>query len=126
MKNIRLYPTGRKLKRPGGFYEKFREAWHLLKDEQIAKSESQAHDIPESHETAQEKDLRRFVLLDGVASSAPQGLTSSLTSMGAALSTFLLDKFGVQVDPAHAEEALRNIVKPEEASTNGTKPDSQQ
>src|SRR5439155_7834498 len=28
-------------------------------------------------------------LLDGVASSAPQGLTSSLTSMGAALSTFL-------------------------------------
>ena len=32
--NIRLYPTGRKLKRPGGFYEKFREAWHLLKDEE--------------------------------------------------------------------------------------------
>ena len=46
--------------------------------------------------------------------------------MGAALSTFLLDKFGVQVDPSHAEEALRNIVKPEEAPTNGTKPDSQQ
>jgi hypothetical protein len=33
LKNIRLYPTGRKLKRPGGFYEKFRDAWHLLKDE---------------------------------------------------------------------------------------------
>jgi len=31
LKNIRLYPTGRKLKRPGGFYEKFREAWYLLR-----------------------------------------------------------------------------------------------
>jgi hypothetical protein len=33
LKNIRLYPGGRKLKLPGGFYEKYREAWHLLKDE---------------------------------------------------------------------------------------------
>ncbi len=34
LKNIRLYPTGRKLKRPGGRYECFyREAWGLLKDE---------------------------------------------------------------------------------------------
>ncbi len=61
LKNIRLYPTGRKLKRPGGFYEKFREAWHLLKDEEIAKSESQAHDIPESHEAAQEKNRNALV-----------------------------------------------------------------
>jgi len=32
-KNIRLYPSGRKLKRPGGNYERYREAWDLLKDE---------------------------------------------------------------------------------------------
>jgi len=34
LKNIRLYPTGRKLKRPGGFYERYREAWELLKDKE--------------------------------------------------------------------------------------------
>ena len=33
-KNIRLYPTGRTLKRPGGLYEQYREAWGLLKDVQ--------------------------------------------------------------------------------------------
>lgn len=32
--NIRLYPTGRTLKRPGGLYEQYREAWGLLKDVQ--------------------------------------------------------------------------------------------
>jgi len=31
LKNIRLYPTGRTLKRPGGRFECYREAWHLLK-----------------------------------------------------------------------------------------------
>jgi hypothetical protein len=36
VKNIRLYPTARKLKRPGGRYECYREAWHLLKDENLA------------------------------------------------------------------------------------------
>ena len=35
-KNIRLYPSGRKLKRPGGRYEQYREAWNLLKDENAA------------------------------------------------------------------------------------------
>jgi hypothetical protein len=30
-KIIRLYPEGKRLKRPGGFYEQFREAWHLMK-----------------------------------------------------------------------------------------------
>ena len=35
-KNIRLYPGGRKLKRPGGFYESYREAWQLLKEELTA------------------------------------------------------------------------------------------
>jgi hypothetical protein len=32
-KYIRLYPTGRKLKRGGGLYEQYRDAWRLLKDE---------------------------------------------------------------------------------------------
>jgi hypothetical protein len=32
-KGIRLYPTGKGLKRRGGFYEQYREAWHLLKQE---------------------------------------------------------------------------------------------
>ena len=36
LKNIRLYPSGRKLKRRGGRYEQYREAWHLLKDENAA------------------------------------------------------------------------------------------
>jgi PD-(D/E)XK nuclease superfamily protein len=31
-KNIRLYPSGKKLMRPGGFYEKYRDAWQLMKD----------------------------------------------------------------------------------------------
>ena len=34
LKNIRLYPSGRKLKRPGGRYEKYRDAWGLLKEEE--------------------------------------------------------------------------------------------
>lgn len=33
MKYIRLYPMGRKLKRGGGLYEQYRDAWRLLKDE---------------------------------------------------------------------------------------------
>ncbi len=33
-KIIRLYPEGKRLKRPGGLYEQFREAWHLMKEEQ--------------------------------------------------------------------------------------------
>jgi hypothetical protein len=33
LKNIRLYPMGRKLK-SGGLYEQYREAWGLLKDDQ--------------------------------------------------------------------------------------------
>jgi hypothetical protein len=37
-KNVRLYPGGRKLKRPGGFYESYREAWQLLKQEETAKT----------------------------------------------------------------------------------------
>jgi hypothetical protein len=32
-KYIRLYPTGRKIKRGGGLYEQYRDAWRLLKDE---------------------------------------------------------------------------------------------
>ncbi len=32
-KNIRLYPGNKSLKRRGGFYEQYREAWHLLKQE---------------------------------------------------------------------------------------------
>ncbi len=31
-KIIRLYPADKKLKRAGGFYEQYREAWHLLKE----------------------------------------------------------------------------------------------
>ena len=34
LKYIRLYPTGRTLKHPGGLYEQYREAWGLLKDDQ--------------------------------------------------------------------------------------------
>jgi hypothetical protein len=30
-KRIRLYPGVKRLTRPGGFYEQYREAWHLLK-----------------------------------------------------------------------------------------------
>jgi hypothetical protein len=30
-KSIRLYPASKGLKRRGGFYEQYREAWHLLK-----------------------------------------------------------------------------------------------
>jgi PD-(D/E)XK endonuclease len=32
-KSIRLYPATKRLKRRGGFYEQYREAWHLLKQE---------------------------------------------------------------------------------------------
>jgi hypothetical protein len=32
-KAIRLYPANKRLKRLGGFYEQYREAWHLLKQE---------------------------------------------------------------------------------------------
>jgi len=31
-KIIRLYPADKKLKRRGGFYEQYREAWHLMKE----------------------------------------------------------------------------------------------
>lgn len=32
-KAIRLYPATKRLKRRGGFFEQYREAWHLLKEE---------------------------------------------------------------------------------------------
>jgi len=32
-KRVRLYPATKRLKRPGGFFEQYREAWHLLKQE---------------------------------------------------------------------------------------------
>ena len=38
-KNIRLYPGERKLKRPGGLYEQYREAWHLLLDKEYAEKQ---------------------------------------------------------------------------------------
>jgi hypothetical protein len=31
-KNIRVYPGGKTHNRTGGFYEQYREAWHLLKE----------------------------------------------------------------------------------------------
>ncbi len=39
-KNIRLYPSAKKLKRPGGNYERYREAWDLLKEQSDANSGS--------------------------------------------------------------------------------------
>ncbi|HLZ64244.1 MAG TPA: SPFH domain-containing protein [Ktedonosporobacter sp.] len=65
-------------------------------------------------------------LLDGVTSTTPQGVTGAITSMGTALSTFLLEKVGVQLDPALAEEALRNITRQQETAKDGAKPTSQQ
>jgi hypothetical protein len=46
LKNIRLYPTGRTLKRPGGRFECYREVWHLLKDENLAPIEQMAGSVP--------------------------------------------------------------------------------
>ena len=57
-------------------------------------------------------------LLDGVTSAAPQSITGAIGTMGTALSTFLLEKVGVQIDPTVAEEALRTITKQEPAPKN--------
>jgi hypothetical protein len=61
LKNIRLYPTGRTLKRPGGRFECYREAWHLLKQQKhqvadihgagIQATDIQATDIEQTEET---------------------------------------------------------------------------
>ena len=58
-------------------------------------------------------------LLDGITSSAPQGLTTAVGNMGTALSAFLFEKLGVTVDPAQVAEALKTLHGHTAASVDG-------
>jgi len=60
LKNIRLYPTGRTLKRPGGRFECFREAWHLLKQQKEETEDSQ--EMSEMQSEANDADVHTLAM----------------------------------------------------------------